>query len=135
MEQYPDKEPWARPHQDHATEWSAEPPRTNSTLGVSAFIMGIATWVIGGIPFIYLVVLGAMSEMNGQPISDEDPRVIAGGCAIIAGFLLALIGVGLGIAGCCMKGRKKTLAVLGLIANAAFFGIALVMIVIGLAFG
>ena len=131
-------DPWSSPHPSETSFAAAydEPPTKNSGLGLSALLVGIATWVIGGIPFVALMVMGAMAEINQEPLpAEDDPMVALGGCAVLLGLLIALIGTGLGIAGCFISGRRKLFAVLGLVANGAFLLIASFLILLGLAMG
>ena len=80
--------------------------------------------------------MGAMAEMNGQPPpSEEEPMIILGGCGILIGMMIALVGAGLGVAGCMATGYKKGFAITGMILGGGFLVGMMMLMLIGLAMG
>jgi hypothetical protein len=89
-------------------------PLKHSGLGIVSLTLAIG----GGVMMAILIFIVAVLE-NSRP-GGLDPETPAG-AALMGGFcfalLLAMIGVGLGIAGVCQSNRKTVLAILGLVLN------------------
>ena len=134
-------DPWSQPHPSEQSYGQGYPPSfevapvKDSGVGLASLILAVVTVIIGWIPLLALVVMGAVAEAKQEPLAEDDPMMMLGGCSILLGLLVALIGTGLGIAGCCMRGKRKRFAVTGLIANSSFLLIASFLIIIGLMVG
>jgi len=90
---------------------SVPAPQANSGLGIASMVIGIAVWVMefAGIGFAAMLV--------GKYANRQSPAMIFAGLGIISGVVLALVGVGLGIAALCQRDRKKIGGILGLVFN------------------
>ena len=93
---------------------------------------GIASFVISLVVLICVILLfvtaGAMTNAGSATATSN--TVV--GSAIFLFWLVALIGIGLGIAGCVGHNVKKSLAVWELIINAAVLVISVILVLIGL---
>jgi hypothetical protein len=96
--------------------------------GIAAFIISLVT----GFLYVVFIVIATTIQMNNPGANDHPAQALAG-CGILCTIVVNLVGVGLGIGGCCQTHRKLLFAILGLIFNGVqVLGILLLM-VIGLA--
>jgi len=94
-------------------------------LGTASFILSLIAWGLLILSFFGMALIWA-----GQGQADGPAAVL--GCSFLMGGLCALVGTGLGIAGCCLRDRKKGLAIAGLILSAVYIFGTLALMGIGL---
>jgi hypothetical protein len=119
-EPYDDMEP----DQYRAARWP------HSGIGIASFITGIMAllMVFGAFALVIVVVAGARRAAN------PPQEVVAfTGLLVLGAGLIALIGAGLGIGGCCQARRKKVFAIIGLIINALLLLAILAIFAVGVA--
>jgi mannose/fructose/N-acetylgalactosamine-specific phosphotransferase system component IIC len=110
----------------------ASPPPKHSGLGIGSFIMAI----LSGIEiFVMIAVATYFAAQNPDQFNEESPQAIIVGLGIFAGMGLAVIGLGLGIAGLAQPNRIKLFAILGLVFNVLLFVGVCGIIGLGLAVG
>lgn len=86
-----------------------------SGLGIASFIISI----VSGLGVFTLFLMAAYMDVRRQgPLEDDSPEIVLIGLGILGAGLLALIGLGLGIAGVAQRSRTRIFAVIGLIFNA-----------------
>jgi hypothetical protein len=85
--------------------------------------------------FAMIAVATYFAAQNPEQFNEESPQAIIVGLGIFAGMGLAVIGLGLGIAGLAQSNRIKLFAILGLIFNAVVFLGVCGIIGLGLAVG
>jgi hypothetical protein len=81
----------------------------HSGLGIASFCVSLFC----GLLAVMLVAVSGFLVASGQ--NEESIGLILAGLGIIGDILLMLIALGLGIAGACMKDRRKIFAILGII--------------------
>jgi hypothetical protein len=116
---------------DKPVPYAPAPPK-HSGLGIASFAMSI---VSGVMLFAMIAVATYFAAQNPEQFNEESPQAIIVGLGIFAGMGLAVIGLGLGIAGLAQSNRIKLFAILGLIFNAVVFLGVCGIIGLGLAVG
>ena len=111
----------------HMQGQSASVPQ--SGLGIASLILSILAGAVMVVPLTLAILL---LDPNLQ---EDDPRVMALGCALISGLLLAALAGLLGVIGLFQPDRGKTCAVLGLLFAAAEIVGLLGLIAIGMLVG
>ena len=106
--------------------------KKHSGLGISSFIIGIATAIL---IFAEIVIAGMMEASTVGGIDEESPQAVILGLALFATMGMCLVGAGLGIAALFQKNRKKVFAILGIIFSISPFAIAILLMIIGLMAG
>lgn len=110
---------------DDDDDYEYSEPR-HSGFGIASFVTALAA---GLLVLVVFGIAGVIGARNGD-IDEKSPEAVLLGLAVIGGLLVAMLGIGLGIAGVCQHRRKKVFAVLGLVINAVVtLGVVLVMIV------
>jgi len=104
----------------------------HSGLGIASFISSINSGIS---LFLIFVVAGVMETSSPGGMDEESPAAIVAGLGMLAFLFVALIALGLGIAGIIQKDRKKLFAVLGTVFSACAFLGTLFLVLIGLAMG
>jgi len=89
-------------------------PLRHSGPGVASFVLAIGAGLVLGILILVAAVIEASRPGALQP---DGPGEVALGLVACFALLLAMIGVGLGIAGVFQKHRKIVFAVIGLVFN------------------
>lgn len=104
-----------------------EPPEAkHSGFGIASFAIAIAAALL---EFVLVATAGVLEASTKGGIDENSPLAILLGLAVIGGLLVALVGIGLGIAGLCQSRRKRVFAVLGMIMNpVVLFGVLGVMV-------
>ncbi len=92
----------------------APPAPRHSGLGIASFVMSL---FCGIVMFALIGVATYLAASMQDEFTDESPQAIMVGLGIIGGLGLAVIGLGLGIAGVVQPNRNKLFAILGLIFN------------------
>jgi hypothetical protein len=105
-------------------------PRRHSGLGIASFILAMAAGLIVGVFFVVVAIIE--TRQPGALGHDGSSDAVVGLIACFALFL-AMVGVGLGIAGVCQKRRKTVFAVLGLMFNGLILLSGGCLVLIGLA--
>jgi hypothetical protein len=86
-------------------------------MGIVSFILSLAA---PAVMVLLIVVIGATATQSlgneGQP-SAPSPLVMVASLGIVACLGVMVAGLGLGIAGCCQKKRKRVFAVIGTVFN------------------
>lgn len=105
---YPSYEPPRHPPVEvgEANPWAEAPRVKTSAVGWSSLVATVLTLIVGGIPLACLIVAGIMSEVNQTELAEDDPMVILGGCGVLIGLLIGLIGAILSIVACALPGAK-----------------------------
>jgi hypothetical protein len=102
---------------DKPTSYESQAPR-HSGLGIASFLVAI----ISGFSLLTMIGFAAyFAAQNPAKFDDESAPAIILGLGIIAGMGLAVIGLGLGIAGVAQSNRNRLFAILGLVFNAVVF--------------
>lgn len=104
----------------------------HSGLGIASFVISCVCAVL---ILVLLIVAGVMEMSTPGGVSEESPVVIIVGLLLIFFVFLALVGLGLGIAGLCQSERKKVFAVLGTVFGLATVGGTAAIVAIGLTMG
>ena len=122
MTQYPYQPPSSQPQYEQAGPGSYypgyqgyAPPATHSTLGIIAFIMSVVA-LVG--EFALVVWAGVMEASSPGGIDENDPVAVVVGLFLFFGILVALVGLGLGIAAVAQRDRKKLFGILAIIFSA-----------------
>ncbi len=99
----------------------------HSGLGIASFILSLG----GGIVLFLLVVLAGYAEINTPGGLDEGaPMAVLLGLGIIGAGLLEMVALALGVAGIVQHGRRRVLAILGVVfACGALLGTAGLMVI------
>jgi hypothetical protein len=92
-------------------------PLKHSGLGVASFIIAIGAGVMIAIVVFLAAVIESRQPGALDALDHDSPGAMALGGAACFAFLLAIIGVGLGIAGVCQRERKTVFAIIGLVLN------------------
>jgi hypothetical protein len=100
----------------------------HSGLGIASFIISI---IVGILIFLLVVIAGIMETTTSGGINENSAGALILGATIFALIALDVVGLGLGIAGCSQKNKKKIFAILGTIFAAATALGTIVMIIIG----
>lgn len=119
---------YSNPYQAASESFYPSSPETlkQSGLGIASFAIGLAAGVL---EFLCIVGAGALEVSTPGGIDKNSPVVVMIGLAILAGFPVALFGIGLGIAGLFQR-RKKVFSVLGIVMNIlVILGVALILVV------
>ena len=104
----------------------------SSGLGIASFIIS----VLAGLEIISLLIVGMVMEMRTPGWADEDsPQVMFLGLLVIAGLIMSLVGLALGITGLVQGGRSKVFPVLGLGFNGMIILGVMAIIIIGVLSG
>jgi hypothetical protein len=82
--------------------------------GVASFIIALAAGIAVGLSILVAGIVEASRPGALGPGSSGEVMI---GAVVCLGLLIALVGLGLGIAGVCQSNRKKVFAVIGLIFN------------------
>ncbi len=102
----------------------------HSGLGMASFVLSLLT--VAGVIGFYLAVTAAVSR--GVVDATNPPAgLLAAGMVFLISVLVALVGIGLGIAGLIQKDRRRVLAVVGLVLNSLVVLTVAVLIVLGYA--
>jgi len=107
-------------------------PSKHSGLGIGSFMLAIGS---GAMMAILILVAVVIEASHPGAFAGETPGAMAIGLGVCFAALLAIIGVGLGIAGICQKNRKTAFAILGLVCNALILLGGGCLVLIGLANG
>lgn len=93
----------------------------NSRAGIVSFVIAIADVCM----LVAWILVGVVADISIPALKSEWTQAVAGlcfGCGLILGaaclFILSFAGVVCGIAGLVQQNRKRTLAIVGLVANA-----------------
>ena len=100
-------------------------PQKHSGLGIASFIISLSN---GFALMILIVIAGVMEASTPGGIDEESPQVVILGLFILFSCFVGLVGLALGLAGLCMKNRKKLFAVLGTV-----FTLVMVLLILALA--
>jgi hypothetical protein len=96
----------------------APPSPKHSGFGIASFAISL----ISGIAiFAMIAVATYFAAGNPEQFGEDSAPAVLVGLGIMAGMALALIGLGLGIAGLAQPNRIKLFAILGLVFNAIVF--------------
>jgi hypothetical protein len=93
---------------------SAPPSPKHSGLGIASFALSL---VMGLSLFAMIGFATYMAAQNPEQFDEESPAAIVLGLGIMGALGLAVIGLGLGIAGVAQSDRNKLFAILGLVFN------------------
>jgi hypothetical protein len=104
----------------------------HSGLGIASFVISCVCAVL---ILVLLIVAGVMEVSTPGGVSEESPVVIVVGLLLIFFVFLALVGLGLGIAGLFQSERKKAFAVLGTVFGLATVGGTAAIVAVGLTMG
>ena len=88
----------------------------HSGLGVASFVTSL---ISGVVIFLLLAVAGVMEASTPGGISEDSLSAMVVGLILLLFLGVALVALGLGIAGLLQKNRKKIFALLGSIFSAA----------------
>ncbi len=81
----------------------------HSGLGIASFIIT----VLGGL--LAVAMVAASVVLASANYRDDSIQFVIVGLFLFASVFLMLVGLGLGIAGVCIAGRKKVFAILGIV--------------------
>ena len=104
----------------------------HSGLGIASFIGAI---IAGVGEFILVMIAGVIEVSTPGGMNEESPQAVILGLLMIAGLFLAMVGIGLGIAGLIQRECKKIFAILGLVFNLMIIFGVVGLFIIGLAMG
>jgi hypothetical protein len=90
----------------------------HSGLGIASFILAILSGL--GL-FVVFAIAGVLESSTPGGIPDESPILLVVGLALIAFLFLAMLAIGLGVAGLFQSDRVRLFAVLGV----AFAGLSI----------
>jgi hypothetical protein len=86
----------------------------HSGLGIASFMLAIGA----GVMMVILILVAVVIEASQPGAFDAQlPSAMVVGLGFCFAILLAVMGIGLGIAGVCQKHRKTVFAILGLVFN------------------
>lgn len=102
----------------------------HSALGTASFVLSLLT--VAGVIGFYLAVNAAVSR-GVVDAANPPAELLAAGMVFLVSVLVALIGIGLGIAGLAQKNRRHVLAWAGLVLNSLVVLAVVVLIVLGYA--
>jgi hypothetical protein len=89
-------------------------PDKHSGLGIASFILAL----LSGVGLIVSITIAVLVEQKSPGALDhEGDEAVALGVAVIVGAGMCLLGLILGIIGCCQKDRKRVFAVIGTVLN------------------
>jgi hypothetical protein len=110
----------------------APPAPKQSGLGIASFALSL----LAGVELFACVGLATYfaASLQGE-FDEESPQAIMVGLGIMGGLGLAVIGLGLGLAGAVQSNRNKIFAILGLIFNTLLFVAICGLMGLGLAVG
>ena len=100
----------------------------HSGMGIASFVIGIA---IGIYEFVLVVILGTLEASTPGGLSEEAPVTIFLGLLVVGGVMVALVGMGLGIAGVLQRDHKRLFSVLGLVFNGLTVLAVLALVILG----
>ncbi len=102
----------------------------HSGVGIASFVTGIIALLlfIGAIGVVLVAVVSTRHAR--QP---PQALLVPVGLMVIGSGLMALVGTGLGIGGCCQRERKKVFAILGLVINGFLLLAGIGLMLVGLA--
>jgi hypothetical protein len=103
-------------------------PKQKNGMGVASFVLAMIAWVM----LLMLLVLSVVVMGEMESVEEPEGALVAIGCCVMLGAVLALVGVGLGIGGCCRPNRGKVLAILGLSFSVVFLFATGVLMLIGM---
>lgn len=94
----------------------------HSGLGIASFVIAI----LAGLTEIGIIVAASMMAADNRgELDEQSPQLMAMAVGFCGGVIIALVGIGLGIAGLVQSDRRKLFAILGLILNSVIvLGIA-----------
>ncbi|HDZ21237.1 hypothetical protein LCGC14_0226270 [marine sediment metagenome] len=100
-------------------------PRKHSGVGIASFVISLVVPVaFAGLT----VVIAVVATEAGENVKDKMPILASAGLGMLLVLLAPLVGLGMGIAGCCQTTRNRIFAVLGTVFNATIvLGIAALM--------
>ncbi len=102
-------------------------PKKHSGIGIASFITSL---ISGVFIFLLIVIAGIMEASSPTGIDEESAAAILVGLALFLFGGLALISLGLGIAGLFQKDRQKVFAILGTVfSSSILLGTTLLMVV------
>jgi hypothetical protein len=101
----------------------------HSGFGIASFVISL---LAGLLLFLTFVAIGMVSAASPEGIDEDSPIALLLGLLILAFMALAMIGLGLGIAGCCQPNRLKVFPVLGVVFSALSVIVPLGLILVGL---
>ena len=102
----------------------------HSGLGIGSFIVGI---LVGLFEFMVIILAGLAEASTEGGLNEDSPEAFMIGVGVLAGFFLAFIGLGLGVAAFFQADRNKVFAILGTIFNGTVVLGLMALIVLGLA--
>ena len=85
----------------------------HSGLGIASFILSL----VSGVFSVGSVVVAGVLTMRAGGMNETSPEAMLVGCCIIAFMFLALVALGLGVAGLMQADRKKVFAILGCVGS------------------
>lgn len=98
--------------------------------GISSFVISLASGIL---LFLLFAVAGIMETSTPGGINENSPAALIIGLCVIGLIGLAIIALGLGIAGLLQSNRKKLFAVLGTVFSGLQVLGTITLIAIGLA--
>lgn len=102
----------------------------HSGIGIASFVISI---ISGFVLFVLFGIAGFMEVSTPGGIDEESAGAIIVGLFLIFFWGIAVVALGLGIAGLIQKRRKKIFAILGTVFAAATLLITLLAMALGLA--
>jgi hypothetical protein len=107
-------------------------PLKHSGLGVASFILGVSLLLLTVFAF---GLAGYFEATTPGGMQETDAAAMLIGLLLLFCWAGQLVGVGLGIAGCCQRERRKIFAILGLTFSAMMLLLSLFFVMLGLAAG
>ncbi len=108
---------------------NTDPLKPHTGFGIASFVTSICAGLtlvgsLGVAGYVSIKTPGVMEDATSA-------EAILVGTAMVLGCFLALIGIGLGVAGLLQQGKKKTLSVLGSIFSVGVLLITASLMIIG----
>jgi hypothetical protein len=100
----------------------------HSGFGIASFLIAVGA---GLLEFALVAAAAVLEASTPGGIDEDSPVAILLGLGIFGGLCIALVGIGLGVAGLCQQNRSKVFAVLGVVFGSAVLLGVLLLLVIG----
>jgi hypothetical protein len=107
----------------------------HSGLGLLSLGFGLGSYVIHGVGLVICASAAMAAVDQGLAEPPMDGTAMLGGMFMCIGVVVNMLGGLVGLLGCFYSGRKRLLAVLGLLANAAPLALVLLLMLMGMAIG
>ena len=84
---------------------------------------------------LVFVIAGILEESSPGGMDEDSLAASTLGCFFLALLFLSVLAFGMGVGGCFIQSRKKTLSIIGATISAGTIFVSILLVILGLAIG